>query len=91
MERNIDEAMKEKIINCGAFGYDEKRMAAILELTVKEVKELMDSESEFEQLYERGKMRGDYVLDLKLFEMAQAGDLKALEKYEQRKMVREMD
>jgi hypothetical protein len=34
---------------------------------------------------EKGKDLAEYVIDLKLFEMAKSGDIKALEKFETRK------
>lgn len=85
----IDKELKEKIINCGVFGYDEKKMANILDIDAAEIKKMLSNKkSEFYLLYEKGKDRADYVIDLKLFEMAKAGDLKALEKLEYRKINR---
>jgi hypothetical protein len=48
-------------------------------------KAMKDVNSVFYELYEAGKNQSMYLLDLKLFEMAQSGDIKALEKLEQRK------
>lgn len=86
MERNITEQEKQKIINFGAFGYTSDKMASILMWDKKEVDAfLSDANSEFFRLYRHGDEMCDYVLDLKLFEMAQSGDLKALQKFEFRK------
>lgn len=89
MERHITDQEKEKIVNFGAFRYSNDRIASILGWDVDEVNKLMDDESsEFCKLYHRGVDTADYVIDMKLFEMAQQGDLKALQKFEFRKKSR---
>uniref|UniRef100_UPI004047E20F hypothetical protein n=1 Tax=Roseivirga sp. TaxID=1964215 RepID=UPI004047E20F len=88
MERNLTEEEKEKLINCGAFGYDYQTIAAVLNIEDQEAENLLKKGSEGHKLYERGQKRAEYVIDLKLFEMAQSGDLKALEKFERRKVLR---
>lgn len=35
--------------------------------------------------YRKGVDKADYAIDMKLFDMAKGGDLKALQKYEERK------
>lgn len=89
MERHITEDDKQKIINCGAFGYDNSKIANIMSLELSVVEKLMEKGGSFRSLYEIGKDRADYVLDLKLFEMAQGGDLKAMEILDTRKMMRD--
>jgi hypothetical protein len=39
--------------------------------------------------YKKGIDRSDYDIDIRLFEMAKSGDLKALEKYEERQYDRQ--
>lgn len=38
--------------------------------------------------YQKGIDRSDYDIDIRLFEMAKSGDMKALEKYEDRQFIR---
>ena len=84
---------KEKetiIINCGVFGYNAVKIASILEEDIKIVqKNLKDKNHDYHRLYKIGIDKSDYVIDLKLFEMAKSGDIKALEKLELRKSLRE--
>jgi hypothetical protein len=79
MDRNLTPEEQEKIINFGAFGYQNEEMSIILGWDTK--KEMSDKNSEFSKLYEKGKVVSEYLLMTKVFEMAKAGDLKALEKY----------
>lgn len=86
MERSLDDKQKDMVINFGAFGYPAAKMANILMWEESEVLALLeDQDSEFSRLYRKGEEMADYVIDLKLFEMAQSGDLKALQKFEFRK------
>ena len=86
MVGNID---YEKVVNFGAFNYSAHKMAAILLMEESEVLSLLeDKKSEFYKHYQKGVHTSDYVLDMKLFEMAQGGDLKAMENYEFRKRKR---
>jgi len=41
------------------------------------------------KLLQKGRDMADYVIDLKLFEMAKSGDIKALEKLDYRKRTRQ--
>ena len=89
MVRNLEQSDFDKIINFGAFGYGNEKMSFILELPLDYVdKEMKNKDSVFYKKYQTGSHKSDYVLDLKLFEMAQGGDLKALEEYEFRKKKR---
>jgi len=83
---NIKKEQEEQIINCGVFGYDSKKIANILGFDNQEVqREMTDETSEFYTLLQKGKDIADYVIDLKLFEMAKGGDIGALDKFEYRK------
>ena len=85
----IKKEQKEQVINFGVFNYDSKKIASILELDKDEVdSELKNEESELSKLLQKGKDMADYVIDLKLFEMAKTGDIKALEKLDLRKRMR---
>lgn len=82
MDRIMTDSEKEKIINFGALYYDAANMATILEWPLKEVESLMkDEKSEFKKLYLKGGAVADYLLNVKIFEMAKSGDLKAFDKY----------
>lgn len=85
----IKKEQEEQIINFGVFDYDAEKIASILELDKTEVEEqLKDKESQLSKLLQKGKYMSDYVIDLKLFEMAKTGDIKALEKLDHRKRIR---
>jgi hypothetical protein len=77
------------IVNFGALGYDAPRCAGVMQLPEKDIAaQMANPQSEFQQLYTMGQYRAEYVIDIKLFELAQAGDIKAVEKLEMRKRVR---
>lgn len=85
----IDKKQEEMIVNFGALGYETRRMANILGFSPEIIRNEMDKpNSEFCQLYKKGQDLADYVIDLKLFEMAKTGDIKALEKLDTRKRSR---
>lgn len=82
MDRSVIDDYEEMIVNFGAFSYSNEKMAAILLINEKQIaNEMEDKNSDFYRLYSKGKNMRDYVLDLKLFEMAQSGDLKALDEF----------
>lgn len=86
MERDITDKEKEIILNLGGMEYPAKKCADILDWPVDEVVELSENEeSSFFKIYQKGKTRAEYLIDLKLFEQAQAGDIKSLEKLNNRK------
>ena len=86
----IKKEQEEQIINFGALDYDSRIIASLLGLDEEEVEAYLNNkESEFSKLFQRGKDMADYVIDLKLFEMAKSGDIKALEKLENRKWNRD--
>lgn len=85
MERVLTDKEKEKIINCGAFGYDYEKSAAVLGWSLDELQKLYNEpNSEVKRLYFEGKHKADYVIDCKLFELSQSGDLKALDTFRER-------
>ena len=64
-------------------------MANILDVPIVLVENLMlDMSSDFYQFFKKGVDMCDYAIDLKLFELARTGDMKALEKFEERKRIR---
>lgn len=85
----IKKEQEEQIVNFGAFGYKAPKIASILGFNEKDViSEMSNSKSELSILLQKGKDMSDYVIDLKLFEMAKTGDIKALEKLDLRKRMR---
>lgn len=83
--KKLDEKELEHIADMGAFGYNAKKMALILGLTEIEVSQaLKDVNSDIYKYYNIGKANFNFVIDKKLFKMAQDGDLKALEKLQER-------
>ncbi len=86
MVENRIKEQEDKIVTFGALNYSFQKMANVLGWELEEIELLMrDDESEFCKLYQQGADRADYLIDKKLFEMALAGDLKALQKYEMRR------
>lgn len=82
----IRKEQQEQIINCGVFDYNAQKLANILGFDKKEIEDGMkDNESELNKLLQKGKDMSDYIIDLKLFEMAKTGDIKALDKLSERK------
>lgn len=80
----------EMIANFGALGYDAERCANVAGVDAEFIFSAMqDPESDFSKMYRKGQHRAEYVIDLKLFEMAQTGDIKAIDKLEQRRAARE--
>lgn len=73
------EDQKKKILDFGALGYNDETARKILDADLTE---------EYEKIYEQGRLLSNYVIDMKLLEMAQQGDLKAIQKIEARKRAR---
>lgn len=72
---------EEMIVNMGAFGYDARMIASLTDNDPGVVQaELADPKSKLNQLLQKGRDMAQYVLDLKLFDMAKAGYLKAMDK-----------
>lgn len=85
----INKEQEEIIINCGAFNYDARKISNIINFDIDYVtSQVKDANSEISILLKKGKDLSDYVIDLKLFELAKSGDIKALEKLDARKRVR---
>lgn len=72
---------EEMAINFGALGYKEELICTILNC------QPADLDDEFWRLYRKGEAMAQYVMDLKLFEMAKAGDLKAMQQFNHAKML----
>lgn len=85
----IAKEAEEQIVNFGVFEYDTLKMSNILDVPEHEIiKEMKNTSSDFYKLYQKGVDMADYVIDLKLFDMAKSGDIKALDKLDFRKRLR---
>lgn len=81
---------EEDIVNFGAFNYTADTMAVILGVDLALVeKQMSDKGCAFFNLYQKGQLMAEYVIDQKLLQMAKGGDIKALEKLEIRKKIRQ--
>jgi hypothetical protein len=82
----------EMIANFGALGYNTKKMSSILGVPeIEIITELKNKDSEFSKLFQKGVDMSEYVIDLKLFNLAKNGDLAALKKFEERKKQRQLN
>ena len=89
MGRNLTKEEIEKIINCGALGYDHLRVSVITGIDSAEIKKQLKAKSgEIFKAYQRGEWINDYLIDVKLIEMAQGGDIKAVTELDSRKRYR---
>ena len=85
MEYN-DEFLK-KMVQVGTLGYPLSKIINVLDIDdIKQfTKDFDNPKSKIAVSYQKGVDKADFILDSKLFEMAKNGDLKALQKYEERK------
>ena len=85
MEYNED--FLKKMVQVGTLGYPLSKIINVLDIDdIKQfTKDFDNPKSQVAISYQKGVDKADFVLDLKLFDMAKNGDLKALDKYEVRK------
>lgn len=78
---------KKAIVDGGAIGYDAETILMLVDDDdLKELTRQSSAEdSEFWKLYNKGQVKHQYIIDQKLLEMAQSGDIKAIDKMEFRK------
>lgn len=80
--------LKEKLITCGACNYSLKKI--LLVLTEEEAalveKDWHVPDSQAKVYYNKGKARADYLIDKKLLQLAQSGDLNAIKLLEDRRL-----
>lgn len=77
---------EEMFINFGALRYSASQISQIT--MIEEVlinNEFKNKESLMYKLYQKGVAMSQYVIDLKVFEMAKSGDIKFIDKYEKMK------
>ena len=75
------------MVQVGTLGYPLSKIINVLDIddTKQFTKDFDDPKSKVAISYQKGVDKADFVLDSKLFDMANGGDLKALDKYERRK------
>lgn len=78
---------EEIIINCGAFGYKADVIASLLRIDLSVIENAMVNDNEFIKLYKFGIDMANYKLDLKLFEMAKSGDIKAMQAFQAKRLI----
>jgi hypothetical protein len=81
-----DEFLK-RVTSVGTLGYNLEKSINVLEPENEKqfIADFDNKNSEVYKSYQKGVDKSDYMIDLKLFKMATEGDLKALQKYEERK------
>ena len=83
---SLTEEQVAMLKNMGALGYQPSKIASIMELPFSFVStEMENPDSIFFRIYRAGQDRANYLIDLKLFDMAQSGDIKAMDKLSERK------
>ena len=87
------EKLIESVEHFGALGYSVQKAISILRIYPDEVdaftEEWNQSGSIINVAYWRGKDKHDLKIDLELAKMAEAGDIKSIEKLQERKVIRE--
>lgn len=78
---------EEIIINCGAFGYKSDVIASLLRIDLSVIENAMVNDNQFIKLYKFGNDMANYKLDLKLFEMAKSGDIKAMQAFQAKRLI----
>lgn len=78
-----------KMQHMGILGYPFEKVVNIMDIEDSQLeqfkKDWNNPESELMRKYQQGVDKAEYAIDIKLFELASKGDLKALQKYEERK------
>ena len=77
----------KKIIQVGTLGYPLTKIINVLDIEqdASFTTDFYNAKSKVAQSYQKGIDKADFILDSKLFDMAKNGDLKAMQKYEERK------
>jgi hypothetical protein len=87
---SYSEDQLKKIVHCGILGYPAQKCINILDIE-NEAQFIIDfenPETEIAKAYQKGVDKGEYQIDMKLYQKAAEGDLKALAELEKRKSYR---
>lgn len=78
----MTEDQKIMLKNMGALSYSVETILSILNIADSEKfrEDFFDKDSDVYRIYESGKNEAQYILDLKLLQMAKEGDMKAMDK-----------
>ena len=74
----MTDEQKEQALNFGALGYSDNEVSLIWGFNPQ------DFGDEYAILYKKGQAMAKYAIDMKLFELAKAGDKQAMVKFENR-------
>lgn len=77
----------QKIEQCGVLGYPPSKICSILDLGDEKefMKEFNDPTSKIYKSFKKGVDKGDFAIDLKIYELAKSGDLTAIDRFQIRK------
>jgi 3-methyladenine DNA glycosylase AlkC len=80
-----------KVTQCGMLSYPPQKIVNIFDFEdeAKFLADFENKESEIYKAYQKGKDKADFIIDHKLFELAQKGDLNALKEFKLRKLKNE--
>lgn len=82
----------KKMVSVGTLGYALDKIINVLDINDASFTADFDNpESPVAKAYQKGLDKSDYAIDMKLFELAKNGDMEALKKYEQRKILNLFD
>lgn len=82
---NLTEEECKMLQNMGALKYPVSKICSIMGFDSKEFeKEFKNENSQIKKLYNKGLDYAAYLIDLKLFEKSQQGDIQAINKLEAR-------
>jgi len=87
------EEFLKKIVQVGILAYPFEKIINVFDIENIEVfkNDFFNKESIIYKNYKKGIDKADFAIDLKLYNMAKDGDLKALEKFEKRKRLNEIE
>lgn len=87
-----DDEFLKKVESLGILGYPVQKCINILDIGDTEVNQFTTDfnspESKVKKAYQKGVDKAEYAIDSKLFNKAKEGDLKALQKFEDRQSAR---
>lgn len=79
----------KKLTTIGTLGYNIQKIINILDIPESDqesfVADFNDPKSDVRKAFQKGVDKSDFTIDQKLFELAQTGDVKAIEMYDARK------
>jgi hypothetical protein len=83
----LTDEILQKIEQCGVLGYPASKICSILNIENEDefLRGFNDPNSKTYKFYQRGVDKGDFAIDLKIYELAKGGDLDAIDKFQLRK------